>query len=115
MAASFFYKYANPFKAQAVSAGTRPAERVHPEVVEVMKERGIDLRSAQPKELTYELAQDANLLITMGSGDECPFLPGLRREDWPIPDPKGQSINKLRAIRDEIDRRVKALLDRESS
>jgi protein-tyrosine-phosphatase len=110
MAAAFFRKYADPAKARAISAGTQPAERVHPEVVEAMRERGIDLSSAKPQKLTSELAQDTQLLITMGCGDECPFVPGLSRDDWPLPDPKGKGIEQVRAIRDEIERRVIALL-----
>jgi arsenate reductase (thioredoxin) len=110
MAAAFFRKYADPAKARAISAGTQPAERVHPEVVEAMRERGIDLSSAKPQKLTSELAQDAQLLITMGCGDECPLVPGLRRDDWPFPDPKDKGIEQVRAIRDEIERRVIALL-----
>lgn len=110
MAAGFFNKYADPAKARAVSAGTQPADRVHPEVVEVMKEVGIDLSTAKPQRLTQELAQDAYLLVTMGCGDECPFVPGLKRDDWPLPDPKGQGVDQVRMIRDEIERRVMALL-----
>lgn len=83
MAAAFFNKYADLTKARAISVGTHPADRVHPEVIEAMLEVGIDLSAAQPQKLTSELAQDANLLITMGCGDECPFVPGLRRDDWP--------------------------------
>jgi arsenate reductase len=114
MSAAFFNKYANPAKAYAVSAGTHPADRVHPEVIKVMKEVGIDLTAAQPQRLTQELAQDAYLLVTMGCGDECPFVPGLRRDDWPLPDPKGQGIDQVRAIRDEIERRVRTLVETEA-
>ncbi|HZU33024.1 MAG TPA: arsenate reductase ArsC [Candidatus Angelobacter sp.] len=110
MAAAFFNRYADPQKAHAVSAGTQPSDRVHPEVVEVMNEVGINLTSAKPQKLTQELAQDANLLITMGCGDECPFVPGLKRDDWPLTDPKGKSIEQVRQIRDEIESRVKSLL-----
>ncbi|HZU31013.1 MAG TPA: arsenate reductase ArsC [Candidatus Angelobacter sp.] len=110
MSAAFFNHYADPSKAHAVSAGTQPADRVHLEVIEVMKEAGINLAHAKPQKLTPELAHDAYLLITMGCGDECPFIPGLRRNDWPLPDPKGQSMEKVRLIRDEIERRVKALI-----
>ena len=113
MAAAFFNKYANRAKATAISAGTHPAERVHPEVVEVMQERGIDLSAAQPKKLTERLAKGSNLLITMGCGDECPFVPGLRRDDWPLPDPKGQGLEQVRQIRDEIEARVKRLIKAE--
>lgn len=110
MAAAFFNRFADPGLAQALSAGTQPAARVHPEVVEVMKEAGIDLSAAQPQKLTEALAGDAALLVTMGCGDECPYVPGLRRDDWPLPDPKGQSLERVRATRDEIRRRVLALL-----
>jgi arsenate reductase (thioredoxin) len=94
----------------AISAGTSPAERVHPEVVEVMKEVGIDLSSARPQKLTPELLKDAQLLVTMGCGDECPYVPGLKVEDWPLEDPKGKPIERVREIRDEIRRRVASLL-----
>ena len=95
---------------RAVSAGTAPGERVHPEVVAVMKEVGIDLSEAVPQKLTAELAKDADLLVTMGCGDECPYVPGLRVEDWPLEDPKGKPIERVREIRDEIRRRVEGLL-----
>jgi arsenate reductase len=78
-----------------------------------MQEIGIDLSNARPQKLTDELAQDAQLLITMGCGDKCPYVPGLRRDDWPLRDPKGQPVDEVRAIRDEIKDRVKTLLDRE--
>jgi arsenate reductase len=94
----------------AVSAGTEPAERVHPEVVAVMKEVGIDLSSATPQKLTLELVRDAYLLVTMGCGDKCPYVPGLRVEDWALEDPKGRPVERVREIRDEIRRRVEALL-----
>jgi len=110
MAAAFFNRYANPAKARAVSAGTHPAERVHPEVVEAMGEVGFDLSSAKPQKLTRELAEGASLLITMGCGDECPFVPGLQRDDWPLQDPKGKGIEQVRSIRDEIKRRVIQLI-----
>jgi arsenate reductase len=113
MSAGFFNKYADPAKAHAVSAGTQPADRVHPEVVEVMKEVGIDLSTAKPQKLTPELAQDADLLVTMGCGDECPFVPGLRRDDWPLPDPKGKNLEQVRQKRDEIQNRVRELIARE--
>jgi arsenate reductase len=97
---------------RAVSAGTAPGERVHPEVVAVMQEVGIDLSSATPRKLTAELAQDADLLVTMGCGDECPYVPGLKIEDWPLEDPKGKPIERVREIRDEIKKRVEGLLAR---
>lgn len=110
MAAAFFNHLSDPARARAVSAGTQPAARVHPEVVEVMREVGIDLSAAQPRKLTEALAKDAELLVTMGCGDECPYVPGLRRDDWPLQDPKGQSAVKVREIRDDIRRRVEALV-----
>jgi arsenate reductase len=113
MSAAFFNRYADPAKAHAVSAGTQPADRLHPEVVEVMKEIGIDLSNAKPQKLTPELAQDAYLLVTMGCGDECPFVPGVRRDDWPLTDPKGKNLEQVRQIRDEIQNRVQELVARE--
>jgi arsenate reductase (thioredoxin) len=110
MAAAFFNRLANPHKAQAVSAGTEPGERVHPEVQAVMQEVGIDLSHARPQKLTEELTRDAQLLITMGCGDQCPFVPGLRRDDWPLRDPKGLSSQEVRAIRDEVKNRVESLI-----
>lgn len=95
---------------RAISAGTAPGARVHPEVVEVMQEVGIDLSSAMPQKLTAELAQEADLLVTMGCGDECPYVPGLAIEDWPLEDPKGKPVERVREIRDDIRRRVEALL-----
>lgn len=114
MAAAFFNQLANPNKAQAVSAGTAPGERVHPEVQAVMQEIGIDLSHAKPQKLTEQLAKDAHLLITMGCGDECPYIPGLRRDDWPLRDPKGLPTNEVRAIRDEVKSRVTELIRQEN-
>src|SRR5689334_13449185 len=91
MAAAFFNQIAESNQAHALSAGTEPAARVHPEVKAVMEEIGIDLSAARPQKLTPELANGANLLITMGCGEACPVVPGVRRDDWPFPDPKGQS------------------------
>jgi protein-tyrosine-phosphatase len=113
MAAAFFNQLADPQKAQAVSAGTEPGVRVHPEVLAVMEEIGIDLSNAKPQKLTEELVKDAHLLITMGCGDKCPYLPGLRRNDWPLRDPKGLSLEEVRAIRDEISDGMEELIDRE--
>ncbi len=110
MAEAFFNDMADPAKVRAISAGTQPGERVHPEVVEVMKEAGIDLSDAQPRELTAELAQGASLLVTMGCGEACPHVPGLARDDWPLPDPKGQPRERVREIRDAARDRVRALL-----
>jgi arsenate reductase len=113
MAAAYFNKLVDRNTARAVSAGTSPGERVHPEVVQVMQEEGIDLRDARPRKLTAELAAGAQLLITMGCGDECPYVPGLRRDDWHLDDPKGQPIERVRMIRDDIHARVEALVARE--
>jgi arsenate reductase (thioredoxin) len=95
----------------AASAGTTPADRVHPAVVEVMGELGIDLADRRPQLLTRELAADADVVVTMGCGDECPYIPGKRYVEWELPDPKGRPIDEVRATRDEIDRRVRALID----
>lgn len=113
MAAAFFNALADPAKALAVSAGTAPGERVHPEVVEVMREAALDLSGAQPRKLTPDLTKGAELLVTMGCGDECPFVPGMRRDDWPLEDPKGKPRERVRAIRDDIRERVAALIERE--
>lgn len=113
MAAAFFNQLADPQKGRALSAGTEPGARVHPEVQSVMQEAGIDLSNARPRKLTEELAKDAQLLITMGCGDKCPYVPGLRREDWPLRDPKGLPLEDVRAIRDEVRDRVAALIERE--
>ena len=110
MAAAWFNALADPAQARAVSAGTQPGERVHPVVVDVMREAGIDLAANRPQRLTAELAQGATLLVTMGCGDECPFVPGLRIDDWPLPDPKGRPIEAVRETRDEIRSRVAELL-----
>ncbi len=113
MAAAFFNRLADPAKARAVSAGTEPGPRVHPEVLEVMREVGLDLSKAQPQLLTEELARNASLLITMGCGEKCPYVPGLRRDDWPLPDPKGRTMDEVRATRDEVRRRVSELIGNE--
>lgn len=110
MAAAFFNAIADPSKARAHSAGTQPGGRVHPEVVEAMREVGIDLSAARPQLLTDELARASQLLITMGCGEECPVVPGVERQDWPLADPKGRPIAEVREIRDEIQRRVGALV-----
>jgi arsenate reductase (thioredoxin) len=110
MAAAFFNALADPARAHAVSAGTEPAERVHAEVITAMREIGIDLSCATPQRLTDELAREASLLVTMGCGEACPFVPGLRRADWNLPDPKGQPLARIRAIRDDIRQRVDDLV-----
>ena len=111
MAAAFFSQMADPQRAEAVSAGTEPGEHVHPEVVHVMREVGVDLGTKRPQRLTDDLARSASLLITMGCGDACPYVPGLERDDWPLADPKGQPVGEVRRIRDDIRDRVSALLD----
>jgi arsenate reductase len=113
MAAAFFNQLADVQKAEAISAGTEPGLRVHPEVLTVMQEVGIDLSNAKPQKLTEELARDAQLLITMGCGDKCPYVPGLRQDDWPLPDPKGRPLDEIRTVRDDIRSRVSALLNTE--
>ena len=110
MAAALFNAHADATKARAVSAGTSPGKRVHPEVVTVMRELGIDLANAKPQKLTQDLARGADLLITMGCGDECPVVPGLKRGDWPLEDPKGKALERVREIRDDIAARVDALI-----
>jgi arsenate reductase (thioredoxin) len=110
MAAAFFNQLSDPQKAKAISAGTEPGQRVHPEVLATMQEIGIDLSQAQPQKLTEELAKDAQLLITMGCGDKCPYVPGLRRDDWPLRDPKGLPVEEVRTIRDEVRARVESLI-----
>jgi arsenate reductase len=95
---------------RALSAGTRPADRVHPEVVEVMGELGIDLADRTPKPLTHELAEQADVVVTMGCGDECPYIPGKRYLDWELEDPKGRPVDEVRATRDDIGRRVERLI-----
>jgi arsenate reductase len=110
MAAAVFDKLADPQKARAVSAGTQPGARVHPEVVHVMREAGVDLENVVPRKLTEDLAAAANVLVTMGCGEACPVLPGVERDDWPLDDPKGQPIERVRQIRDEVEERVRKLL-----
>jgi arsenate reductase (thioredoxin) len=95
---------------RALSAGTTPAERVHPEVVEVMRELGVDLSGRTPVKLTRELAEEADVVVTMGCGDECPYVPGKRYVDWELEDPKGRPVDEVRATRDDIARRVDALV-----
>jgi arsenate reductase (thioredoxin) len=113
IAAAFFNALADPARARAISAGTRPADRVHPGVVDVMREAGIDLSGARPQRLTPELAAGANWLITMGCGDECPIVPGVRRDDWALDDPAHLPLPRVREIRDAIRAWVEQFLDRE--
>jgi len=110
MAAAFFNALVDQTKARGISAGTQPGERVHPEVLAAMQEIGIDLSNARPQKLSDELAQGAFMLITMGCGDACPYVPGLKRGDWPLQDPKGQPVELVREIRDEVKNRVAQLL-----
>ncbi|MBI1815402.1 MAG: arsenate reductase ArsC [Deltaproteobacteria bacterium] len=110
MAAAFFNALADTSQVRALSAGTEPAAHVHPQVVHAMREVGIDLSDAVPTQLTDEIAAGAQRLITMGCGEACPLVPGLRRDDWTLPDPKDQPIERVREIRDEIRVRVLALL-----
>jgi arsenate reductase len=113
MAAAWFNRLADPDDARAISAGTEPGTRVHPEVQAAMQEVGVDLSGSVPRKLTDELAREATVLVTMGCGEACPVVPGLRREDWPLEDPKGKPPEVVRAIRDDIQARVRALLTRE--
>ena len=113
MAAAFFNAAADPSLARAESAGTDPGERVHPPVVAAMREAGIDLSGARPRRLTPALAAGAQWLITMGCGDQCPVAPDVKREDWTLDDPAHLPLDRVRAIRDEIQRRVEAFVDRE--
>jgi len=109
MSAALFER-ATAGRHRALSAGTTPADRVHPEVVEVMRELDIDLADRQPRKLTRELAEQADVVVTMGCGDECPYVPGKRYVDWDLPDPKGRPLEEVRATRDDIERRVRDLV-----
>jgi arsenate reductase len=109
MSAALFERAAGG-RHRALSAGTTPGERVHPEVVEVMREIGIDLSDRVPRRLTRDLAEGADVVVTMGCGDECPYIPGKRYIDWDLPDPKGRAIDEVRATRDDIAHRVAALI-----
>ena len=110
MAAALFNLYADRSGCLAISAGSQPADHIHPEVMQVMREIGVDLSSARPQLLTQELAESASVLVTMGCGENCPFVPNLRIIDWALADPKGQSLEAVRAIRDEIHDRIKELI-----
>jgi arsenate reductase len=110
MSQALFERAANG-RHHALSAGTTPGDHVHPEVVEVMRELDVDLADRQPQLLTRELAEQADVVVTMGCGDECPFIPGKRYIDWELSDPKGRPIEEVRATRDEISRRVRELVD----
>jgi arsenate reductase (thioredoxin) len=110
MSAALFEREAHG-RHRALSAGTTPADRVHPEVVEVMREIGIDLADRTPRLLTDALAGEADVIVTMGCGDSCPFIPGKRYIDWDLPDPRGRPLAEVRAIRDEIAVRVSGLIE----
>lgn len=110
MAAAIFNRHADPSKATAISAGTQPAEKIHDCVMEAMNRVGFDLSSSRPRLLTAQLAQGADLLITMGCGEECPYIDGIKREDWPLTDPKGKSLEEVLSIKDEIEAQVISLL-----
>jgi arsenate reductase len=111
MAAAFFNRLADPAKARAISAGTRPAQRVHGEVAQVMGEVGIELAGVVPQQLTARLSAGAWWLITMGCGEDCPVLLGVKRDDWPFPDPHGKSLEEVRAIRDLIKAKVASFIE----
>jgi len=113
MAAAWFNILADPKKARAISAGTDPGPRVHPEVVAAMIEVGVDLAAERPRFLSDELAGTAMMLVTMGCGEACPAVAGLRRADWPLEDPKGKPLERVRQIRDDIRDRVAELVERE--
>jgi glycerol uptake facilitator-like aquaporin/protein-tyrosine-phosphatase len=109
MSAALFNLVSDPARARAISAGTEPGPRVHPEVLDAMKELGVDLSTVKPQKLTTDLASTASLLVTMGCGEACPVVPGLKIEDWPLEDPKGKPIERVREIRDDIRARVAKL------
>ena len=111
MAAAWFNRLADASKARAISAGTDPGPHVHPEVIAAMREAGMDLAGAPTTRLTPEVARQAQVLVTMGCGDRCPYVPGAERDDWPLEDPKGKPLEQVREIRDEIRDRVRALID----
>ena len=110
MAAALFNQMSDPARARAISAGTRPADCVHAVVVEAMCESGLDLSAATPRLLTPELAAGVDRLVTMGCAEQCPALPGVRREDWPLPDPRDEPLARVREIRDAIRERVASLI-----
>ena len=110
MAAAFFNALADGAKASAISAGTDPGPRIHPEVAAAMNEVGIELGDAAPQRLTAELAAGSRHLVTMGCGDQCPYVPGARVQDWPLEDPRGKPAERVREIRDDVRRRVEALI-----
>jgi arsenate reductase (thioredoxin) len=111
MSQALFERAAGGTDHLAASAGTTPADRVHPEVVEAMRELDVDLSGRVPQLLSQELAEWADVVVTMGCGDACPYVPGTRYVEWDLPDPKGRPLAEVRATRDEIARRARALLD----
>jgi arsenate reductase (thioredoxin) len=113
MAAGFFNALTDLQQAHAISAGTKPAARVHPEVVAMMREVGIDVSEHTPQRLTEQLATTVQLLVTMGCGETCPYVPGLRRIDWTIADPKRQPPDRVREIRDDIRQHIERLITTE--
>ena len=110
MSAALFERAAGG-RHEASSAGTTPADRVHPEVVEVMRELGVDVAGLVPRKLTRELAEQADVVVTMGCGDECPYIPGKRYIDWDLADPKGRPLDEVRATRDLIAAKVAGLVE----
>ena len=112
MAAGFLQHLAGD-RVEVRSAGTAPGEKVNPSAVEAMAELGIDISQNFPKKLTDEAVKDSDYVITMGCGEACPAVPGLRRDDWPLEDPKGKPVERVREIRDDLKARIEALLDRE--
>ena len=109
MAEALFNRHASP-RAEARSAGSRPASRPHPEVVEVMSELGIDLSRAVPQGLSDEVTEGVDVVVTMGCGDECPVIPGAKVQDWELDDPHGRDPDEVRRIRDDIAGRVRGLI-----
>ncbi|MFL5404951.1 MAG: low molecular weight phosphatase family protein [Myxococcales bacterium] len=113
IAAALFNTLADPSKARAISAGTQPGPKIHPEVLTVLREAGVELAEEKPRLLTQEIARQASWLITMGCGEACPVVPGVKTLDWPLLDPKGQPLPVVREVRDEIRARVQELIQRE--
>lgn len=111
MAAALFNQLADPHRACAISAGTSPAGHVHPEVVQTMRELGLHVGNAVPRRLTEDVARSADILVTMGCGESCPVVPGIKRIEWDLPDPKGRSVEAVRGIRDQIRELVAGLIE----
>ncbi|SPM38329.1 Protein-tyrosine-phosphatase [Mycobacterium numidiamassiliense] len=111
MAMGFFRHLAGE-RANVYSGGSEPADRINPAAVAAMVEKGIDIAAEQPKQWTMDMLETVDVVIMMGCGDSCPVVPGRRYEDWVLPDPAGQTLDAVRPIRDEIERRVRNLLDR---